>query len=156
MQRSCNDAVIVAESKTNLFVTVVAPCLTTVLLIARFARQVNGNFEQCNRTFTKSWFFFYQGELQMQTPEQEPEHQWHQNCLLIRDTEMGEHAFARGGDSGAVLFDEDGNAVGLLFGCLVSRTGKLIYGLASPMEVVLRELEVKTGRKLELKTKFAQ
>ena len=53
-----------------------------------------------------------------------------------------------------MLFDEEGNAVGLLFGCLFSVSLSTIYGLASPMKVVLKKLEEKTGRKLKLKTEF--
>ena len=91
----------------------------------------------------------------MQTHDLEPEQiQWCHNCLLIRQNPIAQSSFAMGGDSGAMLFDEDGNAVGLLFGCLFSASLSTIYGLASPMEVVLKKLEEKTGRKLKLKTEF--
>ena len=55
-----------------------------------------------------------------------------------------------------MIFDEDGNAVGLLFGILNSESLSVTYGLASPIEVVLKKLEEQTGRKLKLKTEFGQ
>ena len=81
----------------------------------------------------------------MQTHEREHV-KWFKNVLLVKCNIPD--SFAKSGDSGSVIFDEEGDAVGLLFGCLFSNEMSTIYGLASPMEVVLKTLE----QKLEEKT----
>ena len=86
----------------------------------------------------------YQGVSQVQAHEGEPQ-QWFKNVLLVK---CHRDKFADSGDSGSVIFDGEGDAVGLLFGCLFSNEMSTLYGLASPMEVVLKTLE----QKLEEKT----
>ena len=80
---------------------------------------------------------------------------WRKNCLLIRsirDTHsvpFGDH-----GDSGSVIFDTEGAAVGLLFCCFFVGNWPF-YGVASPMEAVLKKLEEpdnETRCKLKLRT----
>ena len=79
---------------------------------------------------------------------------WCHNSLLIVGNIRDLTSFARGGDSGAVIFDNENNAVGLLFACFMADTLSTIYALACPIELVLNKLSEKTGRSLKLKTQF--
>ena len=78
---------------------------------------------------------------------------WCHNSLLIRNLRTCT-SFANSGDSGAVIFDDENNAVGLLFACFMADTLSAIYALACPIELVLNKLSEKTGRSLKLKTQF--
>ena len=75
---------------------------------------------------------------------------WCKNCLVIR----GKHGstFSDKGDSGSVVFDTEGAAVGLLFASLNGVGNIPLYSVASPMEAVLEKLENETSRKLKLRT----
>ena len=78
---------------------------------------------------------------------------WCNNCLLIRGTRG--NPFLDDGDSGSVVFDTEGAAVGLLFGSLRGVGNIRLYGVASPMEAVLKKLEEpdnETSRKFKLRT----
>jgi hypothetical protein len=73
---------------------------------------------------------------------------WLHNCFAIRK-KCGE-AFCKRGDSGALLFGNDGRACGLIFGIFKDLSRDLVFCLASPLGVTLKALEEKSGKKLKL------
>ena len=71
---------------------------------------------------------------------------WMHNCFAIGQIET---PFSRTGDSGSLIFDNDGRAWGLLYaGWFV--TDDLAISLASPLTVALYALEKECGKKLKL------
>ena len=72
---------------------------------------------------------------------------WTRNCFVIRNYRRD---FCKSGDSGALVFDEGGNAWGLVHGIFDDQTRDLLFGLASPLCLTLKALEQKSGKK-ELK-----
>jgi hypothetical protein len=70
---------------------------------------------------------------------------WSRNCFLVRG--LVGNVFSDDGDSGAVLFGNDGRAWGLIFGKYTHKTLNFVFCLASPLCVALKELEDKTGIK---------
>lgn len=58
----------------------------------------------------------------------------------------GKHNWAEPGDSGALAFDRAGSWVGLVFGGHVDRGS----GYVIPSDVVIRDIESRTGRELRL------
>ena len=80
--------------------------------------------------------------------EEHVESFWARNCFVIRGN-YG-RAFCESGDSGALVFDQDGNAWGLVHGSFYDQTGERVFCLASPLCLTLKALEQKTGKK-ELK-----
>ena len=71
---------------------------------------------------------------------------WAKNCLAIR----AKKAFCEEGDSGALVFDDEGRAWGMVFGVFSTGGATSDFGLASPLSVTLKALEEKLGKKLEL------
>ena len=69
---------------------------------------------------------------------------WARNCFVIRKRK---NAFCDQGDSGALVFDEDGKAWGLLHGVFDDDTRNFFFGLASPLSFTLKALEQKSGKK---------
>ena len=70
---------------------------------------------------------------------------WMHNCFTIRQLEQ---SFSLKGDSGSLIFDNRGRAWGLIHaGWFVSNDYP--FTLASPLTVVLNELEKKCGKKLK-------
>lgn len=72
---------------------------------------------------------------------------------MVRSLTLGP-LFARDGDSGAVIFDKNKEAVGLLFGIFVAKGYHASYALACRMDLVLSKLGDEAKRELQLKTKF--
>ena len=72
---------------------------------------------------------------------------WARNCLVIRNYK---DTFCKHGDSGALVFDEGGNAWGLVHGLFDDETRNMFFCLASPLCLTLKALEQKSGKK-ELK-----
>jgi hypothetical protein len=68
---------------------------------------------------------------------------WARNILAFRHHD---HRFCNSGDSGALVFDNQGRAWGLVFG-QYSTTSDNHFCLASPLSAVLKALEDKTGKK---------
>ena len=73
---------------------------------------------------------------------------WARNCLVIRN-HCG-NAFCSHGDSGSLVFDEDGKAWGLLHGVFIDLSRNYLFGLASPLCVTLKALEDQFEIKLKL------
>ena len=69
---------------------------------------------------------------------------WARNCFVIR---KHKNAFCDYGDSGALVFDEGGNAWGLVHGVFDDRSRNFFFGLASPLCLTLKALEQKSGKK---------
>ena len=69
---------------------------------------------------------------------------WARNCFVIRKRK---NAFCDQGDSGALVFDEDGKAWGLLHGVFDDDTRNFFFGLVSPLSLTLKALEQKSGKK---------
>ena len=69
---------------------------------------------------------------------------WARNCFVIRQRT---DAFCVQGDSGALVFDEKGNACGLLHGVFDDYTRTFFFGLASPLSFTLKALEQKSGKR---------
>ena len=69
---------------------------------------------------------------------------WARNCFVIRKRRK---AFCDQGDSGALVFDEDGKAWGLLHGVFDDDTRNFFFGLASPLSFTLKALEQKSGKR---------
>ena len=72
---------------------------------------------------------------------------WARNCFVIR---KHKNAFCDHGDSGALVFDQVGNAWGLVHGVFDDQTRNIFFCLASPLCLTLKALEQKSGKK-ELK-----
>ena len=79
--------------------------------------------------------------------EEQVQSYWARNCFVIRNYRR---AFCESGDSGALVFDEDGNAWGLVHGVFDDETREKVFCLASPLCVTLKALEEESGKK-ELK-----
>lgn len=69
---------------------------------------------------------------------------WARNCLAIR---KNKNVFCDHGDSGALVFDEDGNAWGLVHGVFDDQTRNMFFCLASPLCLTLKALEEALGKK---------
>ena len=72
---------------------------------------------------------------------------WLYNCFAIRKRI---NAFCDHGDSGALVFDEGGNAWGLVHGLWDDQTRNMFFCVASPLCLTLKALEQKSGKR-ELK-----
>ncbi|XP_028414796.1 uncharacterized protein LOC114537883 [Dendronephthya gigantea] len=77
---------------------------------------------------------------------------WAYNCLAIRSRRK---PFSEKGDSGALVFDNQGRAWGMIFGFFAAEGINVDLGLASPLSVTLKALENKLekgegGKKLKL------
>ena len=72
---------------------------------------------------------------------------WACNCFVIRKSKK---PFCDRGDSGSLVFDNGGNAWGLLHGTFECQSINEVLGLASPLCVTLEVLGEKLGKKLKL------
>ena len=72
---------------------------------------------------------------------------WAHNCFVIRKSK---NVFCDLGDSGALVFDEDGKAWGLVHGIFDDQSRNFFFCLASPLCITLQALE-QASRKNELK-----
>ena len=72
---------------------------------------------------------------------------WARNCFAVR--KRGNY-FCDLGDSGALVFGNDGKAWGLLFGNFLHLSRDYCFALISPLSVTLEALERRTGKKLKL------
>ncbi len=72
---------------------------------------------------------------------------WAYNCMAIRKPKK---PFCEEGDSGALVFDRQGRAWGMLFGVFSAEGINVDFGLAAPLGVTLQALERISGKKLEL------
>jgi hypothetical protein len=87
-------------------------------------------------------------------PEQDT-NAWH-NVLHILSTTVrgtGRGDFCAGGDSGAVVFDEKGTCVGLLFGRIDSQVRPSGGGLATPIHAVFDALNITLASRSDLQVK---
>ena len=67
------------------------------------------------------------------------------NVLHVKSTTKRAHelrSFSVAGDSGAVVFDESGTCVGLLFGRIDTQASLQSGGLATPMHAVFKALDI--------------
>ena len=72
---------------------------------------------------------------------------WARNCLVIRKPIQ---PFSNTGDSGALVFGNDGRAWGLVFGTFTHPAIDSAMCVASPLSMALKALEKKCGHKLKL------
>ena len=72
---------------------------------------------------------------------------WARNCFVVR--KRGSY-FCNLGDSGALVFGNDGKAWGLLFGNFLHLSRDYSFALISPLSVALKALGRKTKKKFEL------
>ncbi len=72
---------------------------------------------------------------------------WARNCFVFRKRRK---PFCEQGDSGALVFGNDGQAWGLVFGTFTNLTRDFVFCLASPLCIILNALRKKSGKK-ELK-----
>ena len=72
---------------------------------------------------------------------------WAYNCLAIRKCQ---ESFCEEGDSGALVFDDQGRAWGIIFGVFTVEFMNANFGLVSPLSVTLQALETRLGQKLKL------
>ena len=70
---------------------------------------------------------------------------WARNCLTLRQPN---EAFAKEGDSGAIVFDSQGRAWSVLFGIFDTQDDWI--SLTAPLDVTIQALEKKLGDKLHL------
>ena len=70
---------------------------------------------------------------------------WARNCLTLRQPN---EAFAKEGDSGAIVFDSQGRAWSVLFGIFDTQDDWI--SLTAPLDVTIQALEKKLGEKLHL------
>ena len=68
---------------------------------------------------------------------------WARNCFVVRKRRT---YFCDLGDSGALVFGNDGKAWGLLFGSFLHLSRDFSFALISPLSVALKALETKTGK----------
>ena len=73
--------------------------------------------------------------------------EWAQNCMVI---ERPEESFCKAGDSGALVFDNKGRALGMVFALFNFNDASVPYSLASPLSATLQVLEKISGKKLKL------
>jgi hypothetical protein len=69
---------------------------------------------------------------------------WAHNCFVVRKRKK---PFSDQGDSGALVFDNDGLAWGLVFGTYTDLSKDFAFCLASPLSVTLKALRKKSGKK---------
>ena len=69
---------------------------------------------------------------------------WAYNCFLVF---RKQGPFAKKGDSGAVIFDEEGRAWGIIVG---SYDEYYVYTVATPLDVALEALSKELGKELKL------
>ena len=67
---------------------------------------------------------------------------WARNCFVLR--KPGE-CFSKEGDSGSLVFDNDGLAWGLVFGVFKNLSKDFVFSLISPLSVVLDALKKEAG-----------
>ena len=67
---------------------------------------------------------------------------WARNCFVLR--KRGE-CFSKEGDSGSLVFDNDGLAWGLVFGVFKNLSQDFVFSLISPLCVVLDALKEEAG-----------
>ena len=72
---------------------------------------------------------------------------WALNCFVIRKPTQ---PFSSFGDSGALVFGNDGRALGLVFGTFTYPAIDSAMCVASPLSMALKALEEKCGKKLKL------
>jgi hypothetical protein len=72
---------------------------------------------------------------------------WALNCLVIRKPAQ---LFSDSGDSGALVFGNDGRAWALVFGKFFHPRRDSIMCVASPLSMALKALEMKFGKKFKL------
>ena len=70
---------------------------------------------------------------------------WACNCLPLRQKSG---SFAKKGDSGSIIFDDQGRAWSVLFG--IFETSYDLISLTAPLDVTIQTLENKLGKKLHL------
>ena len=90
----------------------------------------------------KQFCFHCGGEI-----ENEANTLWAYNCLAIRKRQK---SFCEEGDSGALVFDDQGRAWGIIFGVFAAEGINFDFGLASPLSATLQALENRLGKKLKL------
>ena len=78
---------------------------------------------------------------------------WARNCMAIRKRK---EPFCKTGDSGALVFDNEGHVWGMIFGVFEATGSNFDYGLATPLCVVLQALRNISGRNLSLWLKKEQ
>ena len=62
---------------------------------------------------------------------------WARNCMAIRKSRK---PFCEEGDSGALVFDNKGHVWGMIFGVFEATGTNFVYGLATPLSVILQAL----------------
>ena len=72
---------------------------------------------------------------------------WARNCFVVR---MYGSYFSDLGDSGSLVFGNNGKAWGLLFGNYLDLSRDYSFALISPLSVALKALEAKTKKKFKL------
>lgn len=72
---------------------------------------------------------------------------WAYNCMAIRTPQ---HSFCKKGDSGALVFDKQGRAWGMIFGVFNAEGINVDLVLAAPLGAIFRALEKILGKKLNL------
>ena len=72
---------------------------------------------------------------------------WASNCMAIRKPM---ESFCKKGDSGALVFDSQGRAWGMVFGMFIAEGININFGLAAPLGVILQALEKRLERRLNL------
>ena len=70
---------------------------------------------------------------------------WAYNCFLVYLSNY--LPFSEGGDSGAVIFDEDGRAWGIIVGKFLRNR---IYTVAISLDIALEALKIESGKELKL------
>ena len=73
---------------------------------------------------------------------------WASNCMAIRKPM---ESFCKKGDSGALVFDSQGRAWGMVFGMFIAEGINFNFGLAAPFGVTLQALERRLGRRISAK-----
>ena len=72
---------------------------------------------------------------------------WARNCLAIRKRK---EPFCKTGDSGALVFDDEGHVWGMILGVFEATGTNFDYGLATPLSVILQALRDISGKNLSL------
>ena len=72
---------------------------------------------------------------------------WAKNCMAIR---RRKELFCKTGDSGALVFDNEGRVWGMVFGVFNAEGTNFDYGLATPLSVILQALGRISGKTFTL------
>ena len=70
---------------------------------------------------------------------------WARNCFIILNRK---DPFSDSGDSGAVIFDDEGNAWGIIIGTF--RSGHFIHTVAIPLDIAIKALNDKSKKKFSI------